>query len=540
MAGGLEGGRAAFGRGRWGEAYEQLSSAAAEGGLGADDVETLAVAAYLTGRDDESCDLWAQAHHQSLHAGDIEAAVRCASWLALTLLLRGDPARSAAWRARGQRVVADAGIECGPEAVLLLSEALPALFGGDPARALPQFSRVVTAGERFEDHDAIAMGRLGIGQCHVAVGRLSEGAALLDEAMVEITGGRVSPIVVGIVYCAVLVTCQDMFDVRRAREWTDSVSRWCESQPDLVAYRGECLVHRAELLELQGQWATATAEAELACDWLAGRPSVGMAHYQHGELLRLRGEFAQAEESYRRASRHGRDPQPGLSLLRLAQGSVDAAVTSIRRVLDGTGDRAKRMRVLPACVEIMLAAGDVTAARAAADELKLAATEIPAEFVAAVAAHADGATLLAEGRAHAACEALSTACAAWRNLDVPYNMARTRVLLALAYRMLADNDAAQLEFAAAHDGFDALGAVTDCARVAELASPASAVPIAGLTGRELQVLALVATGRNNREIAEELSISDHTVRRHLQNIFAKAGVSSRAAATAFAFHHDLV
>ncbi len=259
----------------------------------------LAVAAYLTGRDDESCDLWAQAHHHSLQAGDVELAVRCASWLALTLLLRGDPARSRAWRARGERVVANAGIECGPEAVLLVSEALPTLFAGDPATALAQFSRVVTLGERFAYHDAIALGRLGTGQCHVALARVSEGAALLDEAMVDITGGRVSPIVVGIVYCAVLVTCQDMFDVRRAREWTESLSRWCDSQPDLVPYRGQCLVHRAELLQLQGQWATAAAEAELACDWLSGRPAVGMAHYQHGELLRLRGEFAAAEESYR-------------------------------------------------------------------------------------------------------------------------------------------------------------------------------------------------------------------------------------------------
>jgi DNA-binding NarL/FixJ family response regulator len=295
-----------------------------------------------------------------------------------------------------------------------------------------------------------------------------------------------------------------------------------------------------ELLQMQGKWSIASAEVERACDQLVGHPAAAVAHYQRGELFRLQGEFAMAEECYRAASRFGRDPQPGLSLLRLAQGRVDAAVASIRRVVEATGDRASRPRVLPAYVDIMLEAGDVTAARRAADELAQAARETTSQFVTALAAHADGAALLAEGNARAACAALTAACAAWRNLDAPYDMARTRVLLALAYRLLADGDTAELEFAAAREAFDALGAVPDRAHVDELTRPASVASAAGLTAREIQVLALVATGRTNREIADDLSISDHTVRRHLQNIFTKTGVSSRAAATAFAFQHDLV
>ena len=188
----------------------------------------------------------------------------------------------------------------------------------------------------------------------------------------------------------------------------------------------------------------------------------------------------------------------------------------------------------------MLAAGDIVAARRGADELADIAAQVDTPFLRAASSYFNGAVLLAEGDARGAGDALRQAVAAWRDLEAPYEAARVRVLLGLAFRAVGDQDSAEMELDAACQVFAELGAVPDRARVEALSRPALVPPTAGLTGREVQVLALVATGQTNREIAIELSISDHTVRRHLQNIFAKLGVSSRAGATAFAYQHDLV
>jgi DNA-binding NarL/FixJ family response regulator len=359
--------------------------------------------------------------------------------------------------------------------------------------------------------------------------------------MVAVTAGEVSAIVTGIVYCSVLSACSDLFDIGRAREWTQALTLWCDSQPDMVPYRGECLVHRAEIISLQGVWPDALHEALLACERLAeppGQPAFGAALYQVADLHRLRGELEKSEAAYRRAAEFGRSPFPGLALLRLVQGRCDDAAAAIGRVLQESRHRRARSRVLSAAVEIMLACDDIAAAHQAADELDALALAIATPFVRAMAAQARGAVLLAEDDPTAALSACRTAWTLWRELEVPYEAARTQVLIAQACRALHDRDSADIELEAACQAFQHLGATLDLARLrTSSVAPSSA---AGLTARELQVLRLVATGRTNRTIADNLGLSEKTVARHISNIFNKLDVSSRAAATAFAFEHRLV
>jgi DNA-binding CsgD family transcriptional regulator len=269
----------------------------------------------------------------------------------------------------------------------------------------------------------------------------------------------------------------------------------------------------------------------------SGHPAAGAAAYQLAELHRLRGEAAEAEEAYRRASRWGREPQPGLALLRLAQGQPAAAQAAIRRALEEAVDLPGRARLLPAAAEIALAAGDRAAARAAAGELAEAAGRLDAPLLDATAAAASGAVRLADGDARAALVDLRAAWAAWRELGAPYEAARARVGIGLACRALGDPDSAALELDAARAVFEELGAAPDLAGLERLTGRA---PAGGLTPREVQVLRLVATGKTNRAIAAELLLSERTVDRHVSNIFTKLGVSSRAAATAWAYQHQLV
>jgi DNA-binding CsgD family transcriptional regulator/tetratricopeptide (TPR) repeat protein len=539
MAHALDRGRDFFGRRAWGEAFAELSAADREAALELDDLERLAVAAYLVGADAESDDAWARAHQECLQLGYVVRAARCAGWLAQGLLVRGEMARGGGWLARAQRLLDEADHDGVERGYLLVPVAIQSI-DHDPAAAHATFERATSIGVRFGDTDLTACARMGEGRALIRMGETAAGVALLDEVMVAVTAGEVSPIFAGLVYCAVIEACQEVFDLARAQEWTAALTRWCNSQPGLVAYRGQCLVYRAEIMRFHGAWGEAADEANRARERLAGRPAVGMAFYQQAELHRLRGEFVEAEDAYRQTGQWGREPQPGLALLRLAQGQVDAAAAAIRSVMDEARDRVTRATVLAAFVEIVLAAHDLGAARTAADELARVADALGAPLLHAMSGHATGAVLLGEGDAGAALPVLRRAYAVWRDLEAPYEAARVRVLIGLASRQLGVRDTATMELDAARAVFEQLGAAPDLARVSALSRAAGPRAPMGLSTRELEVLALVARGKTNREVAAALVISEHTVARHVQNILAKLGVSSRTAASAFAFEHDLV
>lgn len=539
----IERGREAYAAQSWGDAFRDLSAADTAGPLDIDDLERLALAAYFTGHDDASADAWTRAHHECLRRSDPPRAAKCAFLHASGLLFRGDMAPAMGWIQRGRRVLDESGEACAEEGTLLVLTGLPMMFAGDPVSAMDNFRQADEIATRFGDTDTLTLSRLALGAALCMTGNTSDGLALLDEVMVAVIAGEVTPLLAGIAYCQTISVCNDLFDLRRAREWTDALSRWCDAQPDLVPYRGNCLVHRCEVFQLQGAWPDALNAARQACEWLAGPTtwdSLGSAHYQLGEILRLRGEFTEAEESYRKASQVGREPEPGMSLLRLAQGRVAVAAAAIRRVLDETHDPPGRARVLPAHVEIMLAAKDLPSAHASADELARIAASTEAPYLEAVAAHALGAVLLTEGNVRDGLAKLREAYSAWRDVDAPHEAARVRVLIGEALRMLGDDATAELEFDGARAAFEELGATSDVERVLDITDRHRGKAAGGLSPREVEVLRLVAAGKTNRQIASELVLSEKTVARHVSNIFAKLGVPSRAAATAYAYENDLV
>ena len=538
----LDRGRVAFDRSHWGEAFAQLSAADRDTALAPEDLERLAVAAHLVGEDEASSAALERAHRQLLDRGEVVRAVRSAFWLIFGLVIRGELARAGGWLARAQRLLDDHELDCVERGYLLVPAATRTMQSGDPFSAYDTFGRAAELGVRFGEPDLVTLGRLGQGTSLIRVGRTAEGLTLLDEAMIAVIAEEVSPIVAGKVYCGVILACREAFDLRRAHEWVAALSDWCDRQPDLVPFRGQCLVHRAEIMQLHGEWSEAIDEVQRARAQLtdpSGHPARGMAYYQQGELHRLRGEFAKAEEAYREAARWGREPHPGLALLWLAQGNVEASAAAIRRVVD-EAQALSRAPMLPAYVEIMLAADDEGAARDAADELAAIATDLEAPLLEAMSDTATGTVLLEEGDPSAALPALHRACACWRELEAPYEHARARVLVGIACRALGDQQTGDLELAAAQQDFQQLGAAPDRERVEALLGTGTRRPPGGPTPRQLEVLALVAKGRTNREIGAELTISEQTVRRHLQNLFRRLGVSSRAAATAYALKRDLI
>jgi DNA-binding CsgD family transcriptional regulator len=536
-------GREAFARQTWGQAYEALSRADRVSPLEPADLERFAAAAYLVGREAEAVRAWTRAHHDFTDHGDVERAARCGFWLSLYMLLAGEMAQTTGWLARSQRLLKDREEACLEQGYGLIVTGLLAMGKGDAGSAGTIFKQAVALAERFGDADLLALGLLGRGQSLIQSNRPAAGIARLDEAMVAVTAGRVSPVLAGIVYCAVILDCQRLFDIRRAREWTRQLDSWCSAQPDLVPYRGQCLVHRSEILQLQGDWHEALAELQKARAHLAERSEavVGRACYQQGELHRLRGEFAQAEEMYREACRFGCEPQPGLSLLRLAEGEADAAAASIRGAvesaggLQGSGAGSSCPKLLGPCVEILVAAGDLDAARTAADELRQIATAIGAPSLLATSTQATGAVLFAEGKLKAALALLREAWALWQQLETPYEAARVRVLSGRVCQRLGDDETARMHIHVARSVFAQLGAAADQGELERLMANRGAGAPGALTDREREVLALVASGETNRQIAAKLGISEHTVARHLSNIFDKLGVTSRTAASAH-FH----
>jgi DNA-binding CsgD family transcriptional regulator len=537
----LDQGRQSLRTRAWSAAFSQLSAADRESPLGPEDLGELAKIGYLIGKQSEGADFLSRAHQGFLARGDAQRAARCAFWLGFTLLINGEQAQAGGWLSRAARLL-EGQSDCVEQGYLLLPEGYQSVHGGDPAGARVAFVQAAAIGERFGDKDLTTLALQGQGRALIRQGEIARGITLLDEAMVAVTANEVSPLVAGGVYCSVIEACGEIFDLRRAQEWTSALAQWCSSQPDVAPYRGHCLVRRAEILQLHGAWADALGEAQRACECLsqpAPKPAVGAAFYRLAELHRLRGEFDEAEEAYRQASRWQQTQQPGWAQLRLAQGNIEAASAAIRRVAEEVREPGSRARILDVYVEIVLAANDVGSARAAADELAEIAEQRSVPFLRALSLRATGAVRLAEGDAQSALSVLRQSWMIWCDLEAPYEAARVRMLIALACREMGDNDAAELELSAARETFKQLHAVPALARLDAL-SPKKAESTNGLlTARELEVLKLVASGKTNRGIAGKLGISEKTVARHLSNIFNKLDLSSRAAATGYAFRNHL-
>ena len=499
-----------------------------------------AQASLLVGKEREGLEILSRAHQSFLAIGETKAAARCAFWLGFVALLGGDLAQASGWLSRSERLLEEHS-DCVEKGYLFLPVGYRMVNGGEPEKAYDAFVQAGKIGRRYADSDLLALALQGQGRSLIKQGEIIRGVALLDEAMVAVTAGEVSPLTAGGVYCSVLDACGEIFDLRRAQEWTSALERWCASQPDMVPYRGQCMVRRAEILQLHGAWEDAMTEARQACERFSRppRPEAGGAFYRLAELHRMRGEFEAAEKAYREASRWQRIPQPGLALLRLAQGKVEAASSSIRRVAEEVRDLGHRTRVLDCYVEIELASKDIPAARAAAEELQEITERFDAPLVHAISARATGAVLLAEHDAKRALAELRRAWNLWFEVDAPYEAARTRMLMAGACKELDDCDTAKLELELAREVFQRLAAAPDLARLEKLLLQNSSSRTTVLTAREVEVLKLVASGKRNRAIAVKLGISEKTVARHISNIFNKLDISSRAAATAFAYQNKL-
>ena len=529
---------AAVAAGAWSEAYENFALAAASVRLEATELLAWSSAAILCGRDDEGCDLLANAYDSFVEDRDAARAGQCVLRAGLNLSNRGRDAALAGWMARGARLAQDA--ELGPvvRGYLAVPMGRRAAEGGDAAGALSLFELALGVGEEVADDDLVALARMSKGYALLKLGDVQEGLDELDDVMVGVTAGRVSPVVAGIVYCVVVRMCREALDIRRAREWTFALDSWCERQPQLVPFRGTCRMHRSQVLLETDAWDRALVEADLAVAALSVPPQgdLAAAWYQKGEVHRVRGELDPAQDAYGRALEAGGDPQPGLALTWFAAGRVDDALELLRGAMAAPGP--PRPLLLAALVEVGSAAGELSTARRAAEVLTgLAASPASGPFLEAMAAAAEGTVLLADADPLGAREPLRRALDVWAELTVPYEVARVRVRLAAVHQALGDVAAAAVEIGAARAVFERLGAAAD---VTALDSPPVAASPGGLSPREAEVLRLVATGRTSRAIATELHISEKTVARHLSHIFTKLDVPSRAAATAWAYEHGVL
>lgn len=521
---------------RWGDAWRLLAVMPLDD-LDIDDLDRLATSAYLTGHDEDGFAVWVRAHQRCVEAGEVHRAANFGAKLAQGLGFKGDLGRCKGWVDRTARLLADADIDCVEQGYLDHGLGLLALFeAGDVAAAHARFVQAGKIGARFAHRELVTLARIAEGRMLVYLGDVADGMALLDEAMTSIEAGELSVLATGDAYCTVIDACAELFDLVRCQAWTESFTRWCDSNQELVLYRGHCFLHRAELLGLRGSYAEALAEARRACDRLADpvMPSVlGAACALEGDAMRLAGDLDGAEEAYRRAVAFGYEPQPGLALLRREQGRQEVAVAMIRRALGESVAPMSRARRLGAYVELMLTSGDAAAARAGADELRGVANELGTPLLRARASYAAGAVLLAEGDAGAALVELRRAFNELNRLGVLHEAARARLLLAEACDALGDHDAARIESIAARATLESLGG--DGGPITGAGSPSR-----GLTQRELEVLRLLARGKTNRGIAEELFVSEKTVATHVSHIFTKLDVASRSAATAYAYDHRLV
>ena len=535
----LRSAREAFERREWVAAYEGLADRDPSA-LTADDFARLAASAFLLGRGNDAVQALQRGFQIAVGAGETLAAVRCGFWLGFVLFQGGEPAVAGGWTARCQRLLDDHGGDVVERGYVLVHVMMGHIFANEFEQAAPLANEIGEYGRRFADPNLFAQSLNARGRMAIYQGRVPEGLALLDDAMVSLTTREISPVFAGLIYCSLIEACQELSDWSRAAEWTRVLTAWVAEQPDLVAFTGQSALHRGQIMRLRGAYADAVEEferatrryVEIETPWAAG---LSMA--ECGDVLRIRGDYSGAEDAYQRATEFGHEPQPGLALLWLARGRTDAAVAAIRRLLSEPLGPVGRCRLLPGAVDVLVASGAVDEAAALSDEITGLATAFGIDTTRARAGFARGTVQLARGDGSAAIAELRPALRIWSELDAPYEVARCRFLTGKAMLGLGDAESAATELDSARRAFHDLRALPDEQAAIAVTTPASP---GGLTRREIEVLRLVADGMSTPEIAASLVLSHKTVERHLANIFAKLGVSSRTAAARFALDHHLV
>ena len=465
----LQAGREAFERHAWREAFDLLTSAQGSEGFSAEDLDHLGDAAWLTGRIDECIGTRERAYAAYLEAGNRRRAAFMALRLAEDYWRKLAQSVAAGWLGQAVRLL-EGEPESPEHGYLAYVQSLITFLAGDIDAMLEHSKRAFDIGERLGDRDVQALGLSVQGHALVAKREVAEGLALLDEAMAAAVAGELDIIDTGSIYCSLISTCENLADYRRAAEWTEVANRWCERQ-SVGNFPGQCRTHRARIMRLRGAWTEAEQDARRACDELEhfAPASAALAFYEVGEIRLRVGDLTAAEDAFRQANELGRNPQPGLSLLRLAQGDANAANTMVSRALaDESLDPLARARLLPARVEAAVAADDVESARSATEELETTAKAYGTAAFKAYAACSRGALQLAEGDAAAACESLRRGWRLWQEVDAPYEAARARVLLAAASRADGDGPAAVLELQEALATFERLGATLDARHAADL------------------------------------------------------------------------
>lgn len=466
--GSLESGRDAARREAWREAFDLLSAADSDRGLAPQDLESLADAAWWNGRADSAMEARERAYASYIKAGENLRAAMVALRLVSDYRSRLATAVGMGFLNRAKRLLREQA-PCREQGYLAATIANVARYAGDFDLALEQAREAFEIGIHFADRDLQAMALHEQGQVLVARGDIAEGLAILDESMVAAVGGEVGPYFTGLLFCGMIGTCQAIADYRRAAEWVDAANRAFERR-SIAVFPGDCRLHRAEILRLQGAWTEAEHEARRASEELRGYDlrHVGFGFYEIGEVRLRWGDLTAAEEAFAKAHEFGRDPQPGLAMLRLAEGKSQAALTMIKHALENSSwDRLGCARLLPAAVEIGLAAGDGAAAAGWLQELKAIVEGYEAPILNASALCAQGAVQLAEGHAADAVGSLREGWTLWHDLGMPYEGGKARALLALGHMAQGDKETARLELHAAKSTFERLGAAPDARRTSE-------------------------------------------------------------------------
>ncbi|HZC72698.1 MAG TPA: LuxR C-terminal-related transcriptional regulator [Jatrophihabitans sp.] len=531
--------RRTYEQGDWAAAFEALSALDAAALTDAD-LSALAMSAYLVGRRDNTIVALQQCYQLRVDDGQLAGAVRCAFWLCMVYANAGEHAVAGGWTGRALSLLDELGHDVVEHGYVRMLQMFGHVSRGEFGEVGQCAADVTEYGRRFADADLISMGLNATGRALVYAGAVQEGLARFDEAMIGIAAGQVSAPLAGAIYCSMIEACQEVSDFGRAAEWTAALSRWCSEQPGLLMFTGQTAVHRGQIMRLHGAYAEAIEEFAAAAERYAalGTPeAAGVAHAERGDVLRLQGRYDEAEAAYELASDHGFEPQPGLALLWLARGRTTAARAALLRTLAETGFEVRRTRLLPAAVEVLIATGELDRARDATRELQEFAERFACTALTATAAQAAGRLELEADDPAGALPYLRKAIQLWSSLRCPYEAARTRVLVGRACAALDDAGTSANEYAAARRTFAELGTAPALDEVVRLSAPSRQA--GALTGREAEVLRLVASGKSNAQIAAALTLSERTVARHLSNIFAKIDVPSRTAAAAYAYEHGL-